>query len=254
MAAELLQPVRLLNVILAATAYLTVRRRGDARRFFQLYLIFHATRGAILLWLPPNRTWYGHLYFATEPVAWVLYVLIVVEVYTLALRSFTGILALTKWVLVAVVAAALVVSLLSLVPDVNSPHPFPIVQLATAAGRALCTSLALFLLGAALFFIAYPIPLSRNTIIHSAVCSVYFLTLAAAYFVHNVVGPESWPVVNLTLVAITAATFLAWILLLKPEGEHVIVRHRPQWSPEAEEQMLARLDALNGVLLRSIRK
>lgn len=97
-------------------------------------------------------------------------------------------------------------------------------------------------------------PLSRNTLIHSAVCAVYFLALAAAYFVHNVVGRESWALVNLVLVSVTAASFVGWILLLKPEGEQVIVRHRPQWSPEAEEQMLARLDALNGILIRSIRK
>jgi hypothetical protein len=247
---------RLLNIGLLCALALSLRARGLAagKRFFCTYLVFHAIRSILLLATPQSRTLYGWVYLTTEPILWLLYVLIVVELYTAALKQFAGISALSRWVLSGVIAVSLIVSLGSLVPDLNSSHPFPIIHAVTAAGRAICTSLALFLLGITLFFLSYPIPLSRNTIIHSAICSAYFLIGAAGYFVHNVVGPGSWAVVNLALVVITGATLLAWILFLRPEGERIIVEHRPQWSPETEEELLNRLNALNSVLARSLRK
>ena len=248
--------VRLVNIGLFCALFVVLRARGlgVARRFFHLYLLFHAARSCFLLALPQGRSFYGWSYVATEPILWFFYVLIVVELYTAALKYFVGIAALSRWVLTGLVAVSLLISLGSLIPDLNSSHPFPIIHAVTAAGRAICTSLALFLLGITAFFISYPIPLSRNTVVHSAICSVYFLTLAAAYFVHNVVGPSSWGVVNLALVAVTSATLVAWIVFLRPEGERIIVEHRPQWSPETEEQLLNRLNALNSVLARSLRK
>ena len=254
--AELISAVRLLNVLLFVILAVFLYHQGlaEVRRFFWGYVLFHALRSSILYAIPQNRTFYGWVYLTTEPLLWLFYVLIVVEVYTEALRQFAGISTLSRWVLTGLVGISLIISLGSLIPDLNSPHPFPVVQIVTAAGRAICTSLALFLLGITLFFLSYPIPLSRNTIIHSAICSVYFLTLAAAYFVHNVVGPGSWMLVNFALVAITGVTLLAWIILLRPEGERIIVQHRPQWSPETEEQLLNRLNALNSVLARSLRK
>lgn len=256
MDASLLTTFRSINIalMLLLCAFLWRRSGLSQRPFFIIYLLFHAARSAALLAIPLNRTWYGHIYVATEPVLWVFYVLIVVELYGGALRAFTGIVTLSRWVLSGVIAVAVGLSLISLAPDLSSSHPYQIVHTMTAIGRAVCTSLALFLLGTTLFFLVYPIPLSRNTIVHSAVCSMYYLTHAAAYFVHNVAGPSYWNAVNLALVLLTGGTLLAWLVLLRPEGEHVIIRHRPQWSPEAEEQMLARLNALNGVLVRSIRK
>ena len=253
---ELAQAGRVANIALFVCLFLLIARRGLAgrRRFFWLYLGFHAARSALLFAIPQGRTWYGHVYVITEPILWLFYVLIVIELYATALRQFVGISALSRWVLTGLVGLSLLISLGSLIPDLNSSHPFPIIHALTAAGRAICTSLALFLLGITVFFLSYPIPLSRNTIIHSAICSVYFLTHAAAYFVHNVVGPSSWAVVNLALVVITGATLLAWILFLRPEGEQIIVEHRPQWSPETEEELLNRLNALNSVLARSLRK
>ena len=252
----IISAVRLINAALfcALFAALRARKLSPARRFFCLYIGFHAIRSLVLLSVPQGRTLYGWVYLTTEPLLWLFYVLIVVESYTSALKQFAGISALSRWVLTGVIAISLIVSLGSLVPDLNSSHPFPVIHAVTAAGRAICTSLALFLLGMTAFFISYPIPLSRNTIVHSAICSVYFLTLAAAYFVHNVVGPSSWGVVNLALVAVTSATLVAWIVFLRPEGERIIVEHRPQWSPETEEQLLNRLNALNSVLARSLRK
>lgn len=253
---ELISVIRAINVGLLCALFLCLARRGIARqrRIFWFYLLFHSLRSLALLVIPQGRTWYGHVYVATEPILWLFYVLIVIELYSDALEDFGGISALSRWVLTGLVVVSLIISLSSLIPDLSGSHPFPIIQIVTAAGRAVCTSLALFLLGTTAFFLSYPIPLSRNTIIHSAICSVYFLTGAAGYFVHNVVGAGSWMLVNFILVSITGATLLAWIVLLRPEGERIIVQHRPQWSPETEEQLLNRLNALNSVLARSLRK
>jgi hypothetical protein len=254
--AQGIQYARLANLGITALLLVTLCRRNiiRARPFFTAYLVGALVRGVVLSFIPNGRTLHGWVYLTTEPIMWLLYVLIVIEIFGSALRQYRGVAALSRRVLAALLLVSVTLSVISLVPDLSSEHPFPIVHLVTAAGRAICTSLALFLLGITLFFLSYPIPLSRNTIIHSAICSAYFLIGAAGYFVHNVVGPSSWAVVNLALVAITGATLLAWILFLRPEGERIIVEHRPQWSPETEEELLNRLNALNSVLARSLRK
>jgi len=187
-------------------------------------------------------------------VLWLLYLGILVELYTLALRDFKGITTLARWVTRVALGAAAVISLFSLVPDLTSPHPYPYIHLFTVVGRAVSSSLALFLVAITFFLILYPIPLCRNVIVHSVIYSVYFLTLTLAYFIHNVFGPQTLAVVNPVLQGVTSVTLLMWILLLTPAGENVAVTRRRQWAPEEEERLMHQLDSINAALLRVARK
>ncbi len=223
-------------------------------RIFFAYLIFRAFRSSLLMLLPTNRSTYAWGYFITEPVLWLLYVGVLLELYTLAFREFRGITTLARWVTRAALAGAVLLSVLSLAPDLNSPHPYPYIHLFTVLGRAICSSLALFLLAVSLFLVLYPVPLSRNVIVHSVVYSVYFLTLTLAYFVHNVFGPQTLPVVNFVLLAVASLALGAWIILLTPAGEKVVVSSRRQWDPEEEARLVRQLDSINATLLRVARK
>ncbi|MCS7314722.1 MAG: hypothetical protein RMI94_03860, partial [Bryobacterales bacterium] len=54
--------LRAANLFLAAALFLSLGRAGVSRKwgFFRAYVAFHAARGAILLAVPIERTWYGH--------------------------------------------------------------------------------------------------------------------------------------------------------------------------------------------------
>lgn len=244
--------------VLALYLLLVVRLRVNGLhavyRLFLLYLVFRILRSALLLILPTNRSIYAQAYVFTEPILWVLYVLVILELYSLAVGRFPGIATLGRWVLGGALTLSVVLSLVSLIPDLTSPHPYPYIHLTTTIGRAVCSSLALFLLAYTVFLVLYRVPLSRNLMVHSVVYSLYFLTLTMAYFVHNVFGPQTLPVVNLALQGVASAMLLAWIVLLKPEGEKVKVASRPAWEPEDEERLVRHLDSINAALLRVARK
>lgn len=221
---------------------------------FAAFLSFRIIRSSILLFIPIRRSIYFWVYAFTEPFLWLLYALIILELYNLALEKFKGIATLARWILSGALLASVIISLISLAPDVSSSHPYYYIHLTTIVGRAVCSSLALFLLAVTFFLVAYPIPLSRNVMIHSVILSVYFLVLAAAYFTHNVFGPQVLPVVNTVLGGITILTLLAWIFLLNPAGQQVIVASRRQWEPDDEGRLVRQLNSINATLLRVARK
>lgn len=236
--------------------FICLARAGlvEKYRAFVTYIATAGLRSAILALLPIGRTIYGWVYLLTEPILWVLYGLVVLELYSLAFKEFRGIATLGKRAVSAAFVAAVVVSLATLAPDISSSHPYPYVHLSTIVGRALTGSLSLFLLVMTVFIVAFPIPVSRNVIIHSIIYCAYFLSLTLAYFIHNVFGPQVVMAVNVALGLITLGALLSWALLLKPEGETVMVKHRRQWDPEEEARLLQGLDSINAALLRVARK
>jgi len=100
----------------------------------------------------------------------------------------------------------------------------------------------------------YPVPLSRNVFVHTVVYAVYFLSLTMTYFVRNVAGPDVVLPLNIVLQAVTVLTLLAWIVLLSPAGEQVVISVRPRWAPEEEQRLVRNLDSINAALLRAARK
>jgi len=241
---------------LHACLLLLVWRGGLLGKYkaFGAYLAFSAIRGAVLSVAPIGRSVYGWIYLSTEPALWILYGLVVLELYSLALKHYRGIASLGRWTVTGAAAGAALVSLLSLAPDLDATHPYPIIHLSTVIGRAICSSLALFLLLMTFFVVIFPIRLSRNAIVHTIIYSIYFLGLTAAYFVHNIFGPEVVVGVNVALGLTTVASLVGWMLLLSPQGEQVIVPNRRHWEPEDEERLLKSLDSINATLMRVARK
>jgi len=258
-AANIIEAQGLLRLVSSACfAALAVKLwRQDLRKgypFFFWYVTFRLLRAVVLLPFPTNRTIYGYLFIPTELVLWVFYVLVVLELYRLVLRDFKGIATLGRWVVLGALSLSVLLSLLSLAPDLSSRQAYPILQAVFVMGRAICSSLAIFLLLITAFLVFYPVPLSRNVIVHTVVYAVYFLSLTMTYFVRNVAGPDVVLPLNIVLQAVTVLTLLAWIVLLSPAGEQVVISVRPRWAPEEEQRLVRNLDSINAALLRAARK
>lgn len=223
-------------------------------RFFVAYLIVRLTRSLVLLALPMGTSIYGWTYVFTEPILWVFYVLVVLELYSLVFRNYKGIASLSRWALGGALCVSVVLSLLSLYPDLSSPQPYPILLHVSVMERAIVSSIAIFLLLITGFLVFYPVPLSRNVIVHCIVYSVYFLSLTMTKFIRNVVGPQTVLPLNMALLILTCATLLLWILFLTPAGENKTVVLRYQWTEEDEDRLIQQLDSINSTLLRAARK
>ncbi len=248
--------LRLVSTACFAALAVKLWRQGLSRTYavFFWYVSFRLLRTLILLPFPTNRTIYGYLFIPSEVVLWVFYVLVVLELYRLVLRDFKGIATLSRWVLLGALSLSVVLSLVSLAPDLSTQQIYPILQAVFVTGRAICSSLAIFLLLITAFLVLYPVPLSRNVIVHTVIYAVYFLSLTMTYFVRNVVGPEIVLPLNIVLQAVTVLTLLAWIVLLSPAGEQVVISVRPRWAPEEERRLVRNLDSINAALLRAARK
>lgn len=250
--------------------YVRLRMSGlhHTYRFFSGYLLFRVLRAALLMGVPwgvnlfeggPNvpfaNNTYSQVWMATEPVVWVFWVLVVLELYSLVLQNYKGIASLGRWVLLAGLVIALTVSMLTLPADLGNPgEQFPIVRLFSAMTRGVVSSLVIFLLFISCFLAWYPVPLSRNVVVHCIVYAAYFLSLTLVVLLRNLTGSAVTQTVNILLSCITLVCLVVWTALLNRQGESKTVRIRPPAGAEEEQVLVAHLAAINSTLLRAARK
>jgi len=246
---------RILDLLIpVGTAILSVRlfAGGLHRRYrvFSLYLIFATLHLGVLASLKQSSDLYQQVWVLTEPLDWLFYVLVVVEIYALVLEDYQGLSTVGRWALITAVAVALLASGISLM----APSQFSQSQLMRyyyVAERAVYFSLVVFLITILGFLMQYPIVLSRNIIVHSMVFSVYFLGETVLYLLLSMRGYDSLSAVTYALSTITLAAVGAWLVMLNPAGEFRKVSLRPHWMPGKEEELVSQLSHLNAVLLRA---
>ena len=118
-----------------AILYFRLWRTGlrHTYKFFSCMSCSRLIRSLLLesasLFFPASRAQsnlYAQLWMATEPVLWILYVLVVLELYTLVFQQYKGIASLGRWVVLAGLAVAVVLSSISLSADLSNPaEQFP---------------------------------------------------------------------------------------------------------------------------------
>ena len=221
-------------------------------RGFFAYLIFQTVRSLILAPLDPRSGAYGNLYANTVPVLWVFYILVVIELYSLVLQNYRGIYTLGRWTLYVALAISLLICVVTIVPTwKKAPEPYRILYISTILDRGVSIGLVLFLFFIMLFLTRYPVPLSRNLIVHAIVYTVFFLSGSMAMLIRIVVGHQSTRAVNIVLQLIGAACYVGWLFGLSRQGEKKIVVLRHDWNPADERRLIDQLDSLNATLLRT---
>jgi len=229
--------------------------RTALRRVFPLffsYLIFRLVRGGTLYALPYGRNLYGWVWLISSPLSWLASILVVLELYARVLRSYPGIASLSRWLLSAGLAVSITLSGLTLWADFGNPgERFPVILLFTVIERGVLSSLAIFLLMITVFLTWYPVPLSRNVIVHSMVCALYFLGATMSLLVRNVTGHEVTVAVNVALAMVDLACFVLWTALLSRAGEVKMIVLRQHWRPEQQQRLMDQLAAINTTLLRA---
>jgi hypothetical protein len=248
-----------------AILYYRLWRTGLRRtyRFFAAYVLFRLLRSALLeigpLFVPNARfvgsNLYAQLWMATEPVLWMLYVLVVLELYSLVFQKYKGIASLGRWVVLAGLAVALVLSSLSLSADLSNPaEQFPILRYFLAIGRGVLSSLVIFLLCITTFLAWCPVPLNRNIVLHTIVYAIYFLGMALTILLRNLTGSTVTMYANIAILLVSIGCLATWIVKLDVKGERRSVTLRHRWQAGQEQQVVEQLAAINSSLMRTTRK
>ena len=226
-------------------------------RFFSAFLGAEVLRAiAVPLFFGSTATdAYGWFYVGTAPVIVILQVLVVLELYTLVLRHHPGIRTLGRWVVAGGLLIGVAVTALTLAPDFsNAGQQYRLLLYTSVLERTVASVLLLLLVAIASFLVWFPVPLSRNTVVHSLLFGVYFAGAAALLMVRNAIGPEIIRTLSTVNLVLAACCFVAWSLLLSRDGERrvVVVGHR--WRPDAGRRLVQQLQAINDGLLRAGRK
>jgi hypothetical protein len=122
-----------------------------------------------------------------------------------------------------------------------------------AADRGVTFCMAIFLVLMLLLLSRYPVPLSRNIVLHTTLYTLFFLSNTLSILLSSVFGLHLFTAIDSGLLGVSTLCILAWLIFLTPQGEEVRV-NVPHFAPENERRVLFQLDALNSTLLRVSRK
>jgi hypothetical protein len=215
------------------------------------YLAFGVVSGAVPLVLKSSSQVYFAVYVGIQPLIWMFYVLMVREVYGLALASHLGLRTLGRWAMYAATTVSVGVSLLSILPKITpkTPQISRSIGYVFAVDRGVNFALVLFILLILFFLSRYPVPLSQNVVRHSSILFLYFLSNTAAILLRSIYGPGAISVeISTVLTGASTVVSLAWLFLITPAGEEI--RKVAGIAPEHEQRILEQLDSLNAALLK----
>jgi hypothetical protein len=220
-------------------------------RFFSAFLLAHFLQTSSLFLFKPGSNAFALAYMALVPVIGICSVLAISEVYDLVLSKYPGVSSLGRWVVSGGLAVAMTIAILTLSPDLGNPNvKYPILHSFNVFQRAIYSALLIYVLIIIAFLFWFPVPLSRNTVVHTVVFSVNFFGGAGVFLILNVVGQDLRSLISTLHLFLACACLAAWILLLKPSGEAptVVLGHR--WDPVAARRLVSQLDTINSSLLR----
>ena len=224
------------------------------RKFFFLLLfsIFNSTWPLVVV--DGKSDLYAYFWRATTPVGWLLYILAVLELYQLVLANHRGLYSLGRWIMYGAIVISVFISVLTLLPHFtpDTPQSTRTLGYFYAAQRGIESSLAIFILLILLFLSRYPVKLSRNVLVHTALYSVYFLSGTLYVLWRLVFGLRISAKADLLLAGVNTICVFAWLFLLTRRGEEVQT-NLPLFGPEYERRALQQLDALNATLLKASR-
>ena len=246
-----LKAVLLLGSVLMA---LKLYRSGLYHRYpiFFAFFIFRIPNTIWPLFLQTSSSLYQQVWIMTEPIEFGFYVLMVKELYKLVLEKYKGLYSLGRWALYLSLAISVSISAITLLPRIkpSMPQRSRIMFYVLGTERGIQTGLAIFIILILCFLSFFPVKLSRNVRMHALIFSIFFLSNTFVVLMRSLFGMHLADAVNTILMAVTATSLVAWLTLLRVEGEDS-ARSPVPFEPEHESRLLAHLDSLNAALLRT---
>jgi hypothetical protein len=220
-------------------------------RFFTVFFVVLAGDLLYPIVLPQSSRTYFYIWVATEPLLRILYIFVVLELYRLILEQYKGLYSLGRWALYGSSSVGVAISILTLLPQFTPAMPQRTRLLSYVYGfdRGVDLSLVIIILLMLAFLSRFPVTLSRNMLLHAALCSIYFFSESLYGLVWKILGLKTYTWLDAVFQGASALCTVAWLFLLTQHGEEVPAR-RIKFSPEYEARVLGELDALNQTLLK----
>ena len=224
-------------------------------RYLFAYALFSVFQLTVLMLMPHTglkyrSTIYGVVWVVTEAMLVGIFVLLVVDLYSQILERYPGIASLARRMFSWAALAGIPLSLLTLMLDVGDSSPSRLLSQFQLLQRGILTCLMFLVLVMVCFLAWFPMRLNRNTVLHATIFFCYFLSKSGLILLLQMAGVEVRAGVSSSLIAISLLCLVAWLLALRPEGEHAEVRVGTRWSEQESRRLLGQLEGLNAALSR----
>jgi hypothetical protein len=252
---RLLWPVNLIGSALVACRlyWLDLHRKY---RFFFFIIVVQAARSVSLLPFDTRTQIYYEIWVWTEPVLWLSYILVVYELYSLVLKQYRGIYSVGRRFFFAGVAISSVVAgVLVMATTANALggrqrmlYPYSLVE------RSIFGALGIFLFLLLVLVTWFPVPLSRNLLIHATIYTGYFFINNVFVMIYQLAGKKVFALASDVRLLTAIVCYASWAFLLSGRGEERTTSLSLGRSEVEERRLLGQLQALNSTLLRTARK
>lgn len=220
---------------------------------FFAYMLADALEGvAALVFFRGNHhnNLYAYFYLAGQFVKLILAVLVVLELYRVALQGHPALAKFGRNTVAYVLAAAAVVAGAGLMLDRYVPPGHSLIlHRFNSFERTMDAWMVIFLILISLFMTWFPVRLSRNSVLYIAGFVVYFLSHSAGLLLSNV-DPQWITWIDTVMLAIATGCLLTWLVGFKAAGEETITVTGHRWDPASMDRLTRQLDAINAWLTR----
>jgi hypothetical protein len=242
----------LIGFCLTVFKLLQIKLARSYRAFFA-FCCFQACEAIAVNVLGVSSSLYFQFWVVTLPISWSLSILAVRELCGLVLERYQGLRTAGRWGMYLAVVIAAAISILTLLPRMKPAQRSRILPYLFPADRGVNFGLAIFLLVMLFLLSRFPVKPSRNVMVHATLYTVFFLNSAITTLLHTFWGSKTPVAVNLAASFVAAASAWGWFSLLTHDGEETHM-NLPHYTPEQEERILMKLDALNETLLKVAHK
>jgi hypothetical protein len=244
---------------IAATAALIVRLLLSGLyapyRCLFIYLGVDLTESVMAAVFRHNGFIYGIIYYAGQGLKMILAVLVVLELYRLALAGQPTLASYGRKTVSYVLTGAAAVALLGLAIDRTVPpgRP-PFLYRFLSFERTMDVCLFIFLLLIIAFMTWFPVRMKQNVALYIGGFVLYFLARASGLLLINILPPQYTNAMSNVMLSISLTCLVVWLIALRREGEQAITVVGHRWNPAATERLITQLEAINASLLRLSRR
>jgi hypothetical protein len=189
-------------------------------------------------------------------VLWLSYILVVYELYSLVLKQYRGIYSVGRRFFFAGVAISSVAANVLVMATTATVlgggqrmlYPYSLVE------RSIFGALAIFLFLLLVLVTWFPVPLSRNLLIHATIYTAYFFINNVFVMIWQLAGKKVVALTNDVRLLTAIVCYASWVFLLSRSGEERTASLSLGRSEVEERRLLDQLKSLNSTLLRTARK
>jgi hypothetical protein len=220
-------------------------------RYLFAYLAVELAEFAVAMLDPGYGMLYSCTYVAGQATKTVLGILVVLELYRLALADQPALARFGRRTVGIVLGVAALLAACGLRLDSSVPsgqswllHDF------LSFERTMDVCVLIFLVLISLFMVWFPVRIKKNVALYIWGFAIYWLARSSGLLLINVLPVRFTVPLGTAMLLVRIGCLLTWLFVLQPEGEETTAVLGHRWNPGAMGRLMDQLKSINASLAR----